>query len=419
MNRLYRNIALGVKTLWLHKLRSMLTMLGVVFGVASVVSMLAVGEGASAEALARIRSLGAQNILIESVKPREDQVQGNQRARTNVYGLKYADAERIQSNFSTLSKVVPVKSRREEAWNGSRNFEVRLVGTTPDWFDVVPREVLSGRVLMARDQGTLVDPVVITERVARELLPADEPIGSYLRFGQQYFQVIGVIAGASSVGGIDTPDEDNDAYIPLHVYKSRYGDMNVQRRAGSFEREEVELNQLLLEVDSTDNVEKTADAVESLLDGFHERITHKINVPRALLREAEATAREFNIVLGSIAGISLLVGGIGIMNIMLASVTERTREIGIRRAIGAKKQHIIVQFLVETLVLTLVGGFIGIGFGMAIPQIVTAVMGMPTVITVWSLLLAAGISVGVGVVFGLYPAVRAASLDPIVALRHE
>jgi len=315
--------------------------------------------------------------------------------------------------------VVPVKTRREEAWSGSRNYGVRLVGTTSDWFDVVPRELLAGRVLSDRDEGLVVDPVVITEDVARVLLPAEEAIGQHLRFGRQYFQVVGVIAGASSVGGIDTPDEANDVYIPIHVYKSRYGDMNVQRRAGSFQREEVELNQLLLEVDSTDNVETTAGAVETLLARFHDRITHRIDVPRALLREAEATAKRFNIVLGSIAGISLLVGGIGIMNIMLASVTERTREIGIRRAIGAKKHHIIVQFLVETLVLTLVGGLIGIGFGVAIPQVVTAVAGMPTVITAWSLVLAAGISVGVGVVFGLYPAVRAASLDPIVALRHE
>jgi putative ABC transport system permease protein len=189
--------------------------------------------------------------------------------------------------------------------------------------------------------------------------------------------------------------------------------------AGSRIREKVELHQLIVEVDATEHVEQVAAGLDRLLSLFHPKGDFRTSVPLALLRQAEATKRTFNIVLGSIAGISLLVGGIGIMNIMLASVTERTREIGIRRAIGAKRRQIIGQFLIETVVLSMLGGVIGIGLGLFIPWLITRFAQMPTVITAYSLLLSVGISMTVGIVFGLYPAVRAANLDPIVALRHE
>jgi putative ABC transport system permease protein len=181
----------------------------------------------------------------------------------------------------------------------------------------------------------------------------------------------------------------------------------------------VELHMILVQVRSIDQVEPTANAIRSMLKKFHKKEDYRISVPLALLQQAEATKRTFNIVLGSIAGISLLVGGIGIMNIMLASVTERTREIGIRRAIGAKRRQIIVQFLIETIVLSTVGGLIGIAVGMIIPWVITRLAGMPTIVPAYSIVLSLCISVGVGIIFGLYPAIRAAKLEPIVALRHE
>jgi putative ABC transport system permease protein len=181
----------------------------------------------------------------------------------------------------------------------------------------------------------------------------------------------------------------------------------------------VELHQLIVEVDATGDVEPVAEGLERMLRRAHPNGDYRVSVPLALLRQAEATKRTFNIVLGSIAGISLVVGGIGIMNIMLASVTERTREIGIRRAIGAKRKQIIGQFLIETVVLSMLGGLVGIALGLLIPWLVTHFAQMPTVITAYSLVLSVGISMTVGIVFGLYPAVRAANLDPIVALRHE
>jgi len=195
--------------------------------------------------------------------------------------------------------------------------------------------------------------------------------------------------------------------------------MIVRMTAGSRQRELVELHQILVQVRSIEQVESTAAAMRAMLERFHKRKDYRISVPLTLRRAAEQTKRTFNIVLGSIAGISLLVGGIGIMNIMLASVTERTREIGIRRAIGAKRRQIIGQFLVETVVLSSVGGIIGIGIGLLFPWLITRFAGMPTIVLGYSIMLSLGISVAVGLVFGLYPAVRAAKLDPIVALRHE
>jgi putative ABC transport system permease protein len=181
----------------------------------------------------------------------------------------------------------------------------------------------------------------------------------------------------------------------------------------------VELHQMIVQVNSIEDVEPTAKGIEDMLERFHKKKDYLVSVPLALLRQAEATKRTFNIVLGSIAGISLLVGGIGIMNIMLASVTERTQEIGIRRAIGAKRRQIISQFLIETVVLSIIGGLIGIGMGVLVPSLITYFAGMPTVITAVSIVLPLVISFGVGIIFGLYPAVRAAKVDPIVALRHE
>ena len=416
--RLVRNIRLGVKTLWLHKLRSLLTMLGVVFGVGSVVAMLAVGEGASQQALERIAKLGSHNLIVTSVKPTDTQ-SGGQRSRMLIYGLHYADADRVEASFAAARTVVPAKLIRKDARLGTRSMELRVVGTTPDWFRLVDRPVLAGRTLRQIDLDRRANIAVLTERGARKLLATRNTIGQSLRIGGETFEVVGIVESADSEGSIQTPDRALDAYIPLTTAQKRFGDMTVRRSAGSREREFVELHQMIVEVDDIENVETTATGLEAMLRRFHPDGDYRVQVPLALLRQAEATKRTFNIVLGSIAGISLLVGGIGIMNIMLASVTERTREIGVRRAIGAKRRQIVGQFLIETVVLSMTGGLIGIAFGFAVPAIITAVAEMPTVVTPGSIALSLTISVGIGVVFGLYPALRAAKLDPIVALRHE
>ncbi|MCA9424317.1 MAG: ABC transporter permease [Candidatus Omnitrophica bacterium] len=419
--RFYRNVELGVKNLLLRKLRSFLTLLGVVFGVGSVVAMLAVGEGASKEALEQIRKLGSNNIIITSEKPvDEESSSGGSSSFMSMYGLLYDDATRVEETFNTVRRTVPVKLIRKEGRLRRKMLELRVVGTTPDWFELVQRPLLAGRVLMPIDYSTKNNVVVLTEHGARRLLANENTIGQSLRLGTDYFEVVGIIKSEEGGGSsIQTPDRAVDAYIPLNVARERYGDTFTKRTSGSRIFELVELHQMIIEVQSIDEVENVSKGVEAMLARFHKKKDYRISVPLALLRQAEATKRTFNIVLGSIAAISLLVGGIGIMNIMLASVTERTREIGIRRAIGARKRQIVSQFLIETVVLSTIGGFIGIAIGLAIPWSITFFAGMPTVVTPFSLVLSLGISMGVGMLFGIYPAMRAAALDPIVALRHE
>jgi len=419
-NRFVRNISLGVENLLLHKLRSFLTMLGVVFGVGSVVAMLSVGEGASKEALEQIRKLGSNNIIISSIKSVEEETASTTRSHMSIYGLTYEDHVRVAKTFNTIRQTAPVKLMRKEGRLGTRVLELRVVGTTTAWFDLVKRPVIAGRVLMPDDEDDQAPVAVLTEFGARRLLATEHTIGQFIRIGGDYFEVVGIVKSQSGqAGNIQIPDQEVDAYIPIEVARKYFGDVTTRRTAGTREREKVELHQIIVQVDTMENVELTAKGLEEMIKRFHKKKDYIIRVPLALLRQAEATKRTFNIVLGSIACISLLVGGIGIMNIMLASVTERTREIGIRRAIGAKRRQIIIQFLIETVVLSTIGGLIGIGLGVLIPALITFFAGMPTVITPSSIVLPLVISFGVGIIFGLYPAMRAAKVDPIVALRHE
>lgn len=419
-SRFFKNVRLGIKTLLLHKMRSVLTMLGMVFGVGAVIAMLAVGEGASKKALDEIYRLGSQNIIIHSQKPIEQERSSNERIRMSIYGLQYDDLDRIKESYESVVRAVPAKVIRGEGRVGTRTLELRLVGTTPEWFDLVKRDKVAGRAILQRDMDQASNIVVLTEHGARKLLAGNETIGTQVRINQGFFKVVGVIKSESTDSGtMQTPDQQIDAYIPLNVAKERFGDITVRRSSGSSTRELVELHQLIVEIDSIENVESAAAGIERMLTLFHPKGDFRMSVPLALLRQAESTQRTFNIVLGSIAGISLLIGGIGIMNIMLASVTERTREIGIRRAIGARRKQIIGQFLIETVVLSVTGGFIGIGIGVLIPWLITVFADMPTVVTAWSVLVSVAISIGIGIVFGMYPAMRAANLDPIVALRHE
>ncbi len=421
LSRFFRDIQLGIKNLLLHKLRSFLTMLGLVFGVGSVIAMLAVGEGASMEALEQIRKLGSRNIIINAQKPASEQTATNVRSFLSIYGLLYEDVARLAETIPTLKRIVPVKVIQKEGRLGKRTMDLRVVGTSADWFSLVSRPLVAGRVITADDLQQRKNVAVLTEFGARRLLATESVIGESLRMGSNYYEVIGIVQSesASEGGTMQTPDQQTDAYIPLTVAKEHFGDIFTQIKSGSHIRESVELHQLIVEVSDEDMVELSAAAIERQMGIYHAKKDYNISVPLALLKQAEATKRIFNTVLGAIAGISLLVGGIGIMNIMLASVTERTREIGIRRAIGAKQRQIVAQFLIETVVLSLTGGIVGIGVGLLIPWAITKIAGMPTIVSLTSLVLSLGISVSVGMVFGIYPALRAARLDPIEALRHE
>ncbi len=419
-NKFWRDVLLGVENLLLHKLRSFLTMLGVVFGVGSVVAMLSVGEGASKEALEQIRKVGSNNIIINSIKSvEEEETETIQPMRMSIYGLTYKDHERISQTFPAIKQTVPVKLIREKAYLGERSMEIRIVGTTPAWFTIVKRPLLAGRVLSPSDFDEHSAVVVLTEYGARKLLATRNTIGENLRIGGNNFTIIGIVKSeGGKAADLQLPDQEVDAYIPINIAKTYYGDIT-RVSTSSREMKQVELNQVILEVEELEDVESVAKGIEVMLERFHAKKDYAMSVPLALLKQAEATKRTFNIVLGSIACISLLVGGIGIMNIMLASVTERTREIGIRRAIGAKRKQIITQFLIETVVLSTLGGVVGLGLGIFIPLVITLTAGMPTVVTPLSVMLPLFISIAIGIVFGLYPAARAAEVDPIIALRHE
>jgi len=385
-----------------------------------VVSLLAVGEGASEKAMADIRRLGSNNVILNSMKPADQEQAAVNRNSMSVYGLTYNDYRRIAESIKQVKRAAPVKIIRKEARLRERSMELRVVGTTAEWFELVPREVEAGRVLLRSDEEKKAPVAVLTEFGARKLLATQGSIGQTVRIGGNEFEVVGIVRSESGqAGNIQIPDQEADVYISLEVARRYYGDIFTRVTSGSFERERVELHQIIVQVDDSRHVEAAAAGIERMLGLFHKKKDFVVSVPLALLKQTEATKRTFNIVLGSIAGISLLVGGIGIMNIMLASVTERTREIGIRRAIGAKRRQIIYQFLIETCVLSMFGGMIGLGIGVLIPRLITHFSDMPTVVTLNGILLPLFISMSIGILFGLYPAIHAAKVDPIVALRHE
>lgn len=416
----YRDIHLGLKNLRLHAMRSFLTMLGMIFGVASVIAMLAVGQGASEEALDQIRQLGSDVVVMESINTVINDNQRQVQNRFNVYGVTYLDVVRLRDTIPNIRRIVPVKIRHERVVTREQQVEVRLVGTTSRWFDLVSRPLVAGRLLTPLDEQRHHAVAVITEKMAQKLFPLQAVLGNFVRAGGNVYRVVGVIRSAETVGeNVTSPDRDDDIYIPLPVMREYSGDLLVSRIAGSTVREKVELHQVFVQMSSESVVESVATAIDHLIAKFHRKEDVTIKIPLVLLRQAEKTQRRFNIVLGAIAGISLLVGGIGIMNIMLASVTERTREIGIRRAIGARRHQIISQFLIETVVLSCSGGFLGCIVGLILPWSISKITGLSTVVTSGSLVLSLMISLSVGIIFGLYPAIRASKLDPITALRHE
>ena len=422
-------ITLGIKTLMLHKLRSALTMLGIIFGVCSVIAMLAIGEGASYEAQEAIKKLGSNNILLRSVKPAEQARQqlggGGGRGMQLKYGLTYEDGARLQSTIPGVLRVVPMRIIRENVRFGRTELPCQVIGTLPTYPEVTGAAVMRGRFLAYFDEQHKENVCVITTGLARRLFPFQDPLQHAVKIDAFYYRVVGIVQERSQpeqrsqAGKMEGQPLDNNVYIPLGASRTRFGEVLIRRTAGSVEAEEVQLHQVTVQMRDLPAVETADPQIKTVLKRFHDQIDYEVIVPLQLLRQAEQTKRIFNIVLGSIAAISLLVGGIGIMNIMLANVTERTREIGVRRALGAKRRDITLQFLVETVVLSVGGGLVGVMVGIATPFVVSHLTDMKTIVTVWSVALAFGISGAVGLVFGIYPAKAAANLDPIEALRHE
>jgi putative ABC transport system permease protein len=425
MSRIWRGLKLGMKSLLLHKLRSGLTVLGIVFGVAAVISMLAVGEGTSRDAQERIQALGATNIIIRSVKPSdESQASGGRVASVLNYGLKYDDFDRILATVPTIKKALPIREIRKQVRHLNRYLDGRVVGTTADYASFNMLELARGRFLTESDNEKYENYAVLAAETAEKLFPFEDPIGRSIKLGTDYYTVVGVTKNRTSTAGIggslSSQDFNKDVYIPLNTCKLRFGERIMNSRAGSREFEETQLSQVTLQVGTIAEVSPSVPIIDAAVTPWHPKKDVTMVVPYDLLLEARRQARQFSIILGTIASISLLVGGIGIMNIMLATVTERTREIGIRRALGAKRRDITQQFLIETVVLSGVGGLLGITVGVLIPQIIIYfIPDQRAIVTGFSVLLSFSISVAIGILFGIYPAQRAALMDPIEALRHE
>jgi putative ABC transport system permease protein len=444
-SKFLQTLRLGIKSLLLHKLRSVLAVLGIMIGVTAVIWLVAMGEGVSYQAQQQIKDLGAENIIIRSIKP-AGQSTGATTSMYVSYGVLRDDFKRIVSTVPTVKRATPLRELSKEARYIEHTAEIRLVGCTPGYLPMNNLRMGEGRFLTDRDLDRVDNVCVLAHQTAKQLFPYEDPIDKAIQIDRDFYVVVGVTrerAASGNIGGSFTgQDYNKDVYIPLDTLRARIGDQVLTSKSGSREGEIVQLSQLTVTVGDISEVEETAAIIKILLQKFHKNEDYSIIVPKELLKQAKVLQTMFRVLSVVIAGISLLVGGIGIMNIMLATVTERTREIGIRRALGAKRRDIIQQFLSETVVLSATGGLFGVGLGYLcghpwggaiswtrefmlkffpnwmkdLPEVIQT---LQPIIADWSVVAAFCISVMVGVVFGIYPAQRAAMMDPIEALRHE
>ena len=396
-------LRLGVRSLLLHKLRSSLSILGVVFGVAAVVAMSSVGEGARRESLQQIAGLGIDSITVRGRAPAPGAPPSS--------GLSLRDAESVAQIVPGAIAVAPLREAVLSVEAGARHTDAAIVGTTPDYQSAARLPVASGRFLSVLDLQDRKRVAVLGASVARAVLPLGDPRGERVLVGGDWYQVVGVLEGRAAprgrAGPIRTRDVNRSVFVPLPSL-DRGPDPRPQG-----------IDEIVLRVGDASEVGPAAEVVKALLKRTTGGEAFDVIVPREILRQRERTQRIFNVVTGAIAAISLLVGGIGIMNIMLASVAERTREVGVRRALGATRRNIASQFLVESSLLTTAGGVFGAVLGIAGSLAIHHYADWPTAIAPLMLLLALLMALGVGIGFGFYPAWQAAQLQPMEALRRE
>ena len=431
---LLRDLRVGLKSLLLHPLRSLLTVLGIFIGVASVIWLLAIGQGIAGKAQEQIEELGANNIILTTSRPPSEQLRER---KIYYYGLTDEDCRHLEATIPTIEMAIPFCRRTgQELWYRDRLARTEINACTPEYLELYSLEVSRGRFLDDHDNETSEMVCVLTQELANELFRHEDPLQKTVRIYRDFFRVVGVVAARTELESVEgasrSQDFSDNVYIPIETFWQRFGDAySVGNNGGRG------VSQITLRLKDQDDAIPTGEAVTEALRLTHQFEDYTVGVPLELLEQARNSRLMFMGMMGLIAGISLIVGGIGIMNIMLATVTERTREIGIRRALGARRRDITRQFVIETILLSVAGGITGILGGLTCGRMVDAlrwgltelapemmesmpesIKAVDPIVMPWSIPLAFGISVFVGVVFGLYPARRAATMSPIDALRH-
>jgi putative ABC transport system permease protein len=410
-----RDVQLGVQNLLLHGLRSLLTMLGMIFGVAAVVAMLSIGAGARQKVMALIEQMGVHNLIVEAKETLE--WQAHQKVRKISPGLTLLDYRVIRDDIDGIVASTPRRRLTPSKILPKAQQDMPTVyGVNPTYQQIAGLHLLSGRFFDQGDDDRSAPVCVLGAAAKWSLFGASDPLGQYVKVNEQWFRVIGVVSPLLSAQGdassTASADVNNNIYIPLRSAFLRLED--------SYSDVRDEIDGIYLEMGDNGNISQSAQVVRAILDSSHHGADDfSVVVPAELLAEQKRTEHLFNTVMVAIASISLLVGGIGIMNIMLASILERTREIGLRRAVGAKQSDIVRQFVIEATMISFAGGTIGVVFGFFISRLIAWLAGWSTIVTFSSIALAFLVSISVGLVFGIYPATKAARLDPVEAIRYE
>ena len=411
---------LSLHNLLLHKIRSFLTSLGIIFGVGSVIAMLAISGGAKQAALAQIDAMGIDKIIVYSKAVNQNEGGASNSSFIMEYGLKYSDIANIEK-MDNINRITTVRKVRASILKGIEPLDLELFWVSPFFLEDVNCQLIKGRWLNAADYENTATVCVIGRNVKRKLFGLGEQnvLDQLITVDEGTFKVVGVIENNADTKLEGINNLNDSIFIPTTTGQAIYSDYDQLSKGRNFEVHHVEEDMFVVKVDDLEVIDHTAKRISTYLAQAHETKDWGISVPLNLLRKKEATQNIFTIVMGSIASISLIVGGIGIMNIMLANVYERRKEIGTRRAMGARKKDILSQFLIETVFLTVMGGLIGIALGVGLATIITQFSGMPSIISPLSIVGSVGISGIVGIVFGTYPAWKAANQNPIKALKAE
>ncbi|MGE4565716.1 MAG: ABC transporter permease [Victivallaceae bacterium] len=417
-------VELSLQNLRLHKIRSILTSLGVIFGVGSVIAMLAISEGAKRKALSQIEAMGIDKIIVYSKKPPAAGSGSSNTGRTSAvtrYGLTDGDELHILK-LDNIDRVTKLRDARKKILKDLNRVDLKLTGVDYDFLEDSASRLTNGRWFKRTDYDNKLNVCVIGSNVKRKLftLGATDVIGSPVRVEGQLFKIVGIIDNDIGTNYPELGSPNDMIMIPAPTAESLYRSYAYTDEGGGVRITLVDQDIFTIRVRDVQYIDNTAKRLAAYLEKSHPKVKDwDILVPLDLLKQREATQNIFTIVMSSIAAISLIVGGIGIMNIMLASVFERRKEIGTRRALGAQKIDILLQFLIETVSLTTLGGVLGVSLGVGISEIITHYAGMPTVYSAWSIVASLLISSLVGVIFGTYPAWQAAQQNPITVLRAE